>query len=301
MIRRGAPLRDESLAAIVLDVRRERVPAKLRARQGNSLAGESLAAIVLGSRVRSTHRRMGAALTTTLVLYGCLGALVLTRARRGNEVRPSSSPPLEVEHVVDLQPPEPPEPGQRPAQPAPAPHVPTIAAPKARAARETNEPPPAEAGRVAAAQPAASPAIDFMGFDVSTGRGQRYTGGVTASSGSYTRAGSGPSGAQGKGQTQSGGVSRARPVGAPRNGDWGCPWPPEAAGLALDEQIVVLRAVVRADGSVASVSLTSDPGFGFGPVAIACARRQQFAPATDERGAPILATSPPIRFRFTRQ
>ena len=247
------------------------------------------------------------ALTATFVLYGCLGVVVLARAQRVDEARPLARAPLQIEHVVDLQPPEPPEP-PKPSPPipeperAPAPRAPKMAAPAAPAPGEAKEPPPpAEAGQVVAAEQPASPSLDFTSLAISTGRGQRYAGGVTASSGSSTRALNGTSGAVGGAQAQGNGVSRARPVGAPRNGDWGCPWPQEAAGLALDEQIVVLRAVVRADGSVASVSLTSDPGFGFGPVAIACARRQQFPPATDEQGKPILATSPPIRFRFTRQ
>jgi protein TonB len=186
-----------------------------------------------------------------------------------------------------------------PQPPAPEPRAPKVAATLPHAPREAKESVSAEAGQVLATDEPASPSLDFTGFDVATGRGLRYAGGVTANSGTSARAVTGV-GAAHEGAPHGTGVSRARPVGAPRNGDWGCPWPPEAEGLGLDEQIVVLRAVVRADGSVASVALSSDPGFGFGPVAIACARRQQFSPATDEQGRPVLATSPPIRFRFTR-
>jgi protein TonB len=63
---------------------------------------------------------------------------------------------------------------------------------------------------------------------------------------------------------------------------------------------VVIRAVVRADGAVASAELISDPGYGFGEIALACARQQRFPAATDDHGRPITATSPPIRVKFTR-
>ncbi|WP_437587945.1 energy transducer TonB [Sorangium sp. So ce1000] len=68
----------------------------------------------------------------------------------------------------------------------------------------------------------------------------------------------------------------------------------------MDEQTVVIRAVVRADGTVASAELLSDPGYGFGQMSLACVRRQRFVPAADEEGRPITATSPPIRVRFPR-
>jgi protein TonB len=88
-------------------------------------------------------------------------------------------------------------------------------------------------------------------------------------------------------------------VGPPRR-EWDCPWPAAAAALSIDEQFAVVRAVVRADGTVASTELISDPGYGFGEVALACARRQRFPAASDDDGRPITATSPPIRVKFTR-
>lgn len=63
-----------------------------------------------------------------------------------------------------------------------------------------------------------------------------------------------------------------------------------------------VRAVVREDGSVASVELLSDPdpGHGFGEAALRCARTARFAPALDAAGRPVEARSPPIRVRFVR-
>jgi len=63
---------------------------------------------------------------------------------------------------------------------------------------------------------------------------------------------------------------------------------------------VVIRVVVRADGTAESFVVVADPGGGFGPAAIASAMRTRFAPARDREGAPVRGTSPPINVRFTR-
>jgi protein TonB len=63
---------------------------------------------------------------------------------------------------------------------------------------------------------------------------------------------------------------------------------------------VIVRAWVRADGSVEQASVVSDPGHGFGTAAINCTQHTRFNPARDAQGRPIRALSPPIRVRFTR-
>jgi outer membrane biosynthesis protein TonB len=62
----------------------------------------------------------------------------------------------------------------------------------------------------------------------------------------------------------------------------------------------VIRVVVRPDGTVTRAELLSDPGSGFGEVALSCARSSRFQPATDADGRAITATSPPVHVRFTR-
>jgi protein TonB len=106
-----------------------------------------------------------------------------------------------------------------------------------------------------------------------------------------------PDGAVQEGGGGSGDSGRA--IGLDRT-DWECPWPEEAEELSVDEQTVVLRAVVGPTGSPKSASLISDPGFGFGEAALSCARQYDFQPALDEEGEPYTATSPPIRVQFTR-
>ena len=220
------------------------------------------------------------------------------RAAAANVVRPA----IQIEHVVDLDPPEPPPPAAPPPslvrsralERAQAPELPAPTPPN-----NTPPPPAAEAGQILAAEEDVSQPLDFTGFDIATGSGARYAGGITASSGTSSRAVRGPFVAGDAEPSARAGTSRARVVGAPRR-DWECPWPAAADALSIDEQFVVIRAVVRADGTVSSADLVSDPGYGFGQIALVCARAQRFPPATDDAGRPITATSPPIRVRFTR-
>jgi protein TonB len=81
---------------------------------------------------------------------------------------------------------------------------------------------------------------------------------------------------------------------------WSCPWPRGADADQIDEQTVVIRVVVDADGRVESARVLSDPGHGFGEAAVACALRSRFNPARDRAGRPTRSSSPPILVRFTR-
>ena len=92
---------------------------------------------------------------------------------------------------------------------------------------------------------------------------------------------------------------RSPPV-ALASSEWNCPWPVEADGLALDEQVATIRVVVDVRGAVETAELVADPGDGFGRAALACARRTRFSPALDRDGRPIRARSPAIRVHFTR-
>jgi protein TonB len=92
---------------------------------------------------------------------------------------------------------------------------------------------------------------------------------------------------------------RSRPVTLDEAA-WSCPWPAEADALQVNEQTVVLRVFVRADGRADRVDVVSDPGFGFGSAARSCALATRFPPARDSSGQPIAANSPPIRVHFIR-
>ncbi|MCA9577950.1 MAG: hypothetical protein KC668_21095 [Myxococcales bacterium] len=111
-----------------------------------------------------------------------------------------------------------------------------------------------------------------------------------------TGAGSGPAGATGTG----GAAVNAQPAQAPRavNSDWTCPWPGAAIAADLYQQNVTVRVQVGVDGAVERAT-ARDPGFGFGPAAAACARRERFHPARDGAGQPVRATAL-VRVHFER-
>lgn len=223
----------------------------------------------------------------------------------GPEAAAAAAPLVVVDHEVDLTPPTPPDPEPPPEiddTPRPAPRTARLA--KATDSAPTPDPnagppPPARAGDVVASEAPADP-LDFTGFEITTGSGPRYAGGVTASSGTNTEAvrtrtvdpNARPDQRQGE-------VNLARPVSLPAR-DWICPWPREAESLGIDEQVVVLRVVVTAEGRASFVGLLADPGHGFGQAALGCAHQARFEPATDRHGRAYTATSPPIRVRFTR-
>lgn len=268
----------------------------------------SLGAIVLGARAYRGGSLLTASVALALVLHAGAGvsALALRTKEQVSTLPPITKPaPLQIDHVVALSPPEPgPEPEPQPPTPklrppplekrvarrAPAREPPAPASPN-----DGRPPPPAEAGKVVAADEP----LDFTSFDISTGNGPRYAGSITVSSGTSSRAVQGPAVDPHADPNRRSQASLARPVGSPRR-EWACPWPAEADALSIDEQFVVIRVVVREDGTVAAAELISDPGYGFGRIALACARKQRFPAATDQAGRPITATSPPIRVRFTR-
>jgi len=296
-----AELRAGSLAAIVLDS--GAVHAGRRAHAARRPINEGgLAAIVLGARATRRGPVGVALLTLAFGVHAVAGLTTMaSRSKDPSAPRAGAEPPIQIDHVVELDPPETPP----PAVEVPPPAARAIERAPAREPRrpeppsEGAPPPPAQAAEVVAAADDASQALDFTGFDIATGDGPRYAGGITASSGTSSRAVRGLVVDRAADPNARAGVSRARPVGAPRR-EWDCPWPAEAEALSIDEQFVVIRAVVRADGTVASAELISDPGYGFGAVALACAREQRFPAAIDDDGRPITATSPPVRVRFTR-
>ncbi len=209
-------------------------------------------------------------------------------------------PPLVIEHVIEL-PPEPPPPAPAPvpeAAPAPRPvHARAMppAAPSPTSAPAASA--PAMTGEVVTAAATDAP-LDLTGFDLVSGSGSHFAGGRSSAEGTSTRAVHSEE-VDPHGVPDGRGTSRAREVGLSA-GNWRCQWPREADALGIDEQLVVLRAVVRADGSAASVELLADPGHGFGEAALGCARTARFEPARDEHGIAYAATSAPIRVRFTR-
>ncbi|MGD0835226.1 MAG: energy transducer TonB [Polyangia bacterium] len=201
---------------------------------------------------------------------------------------------LSREEFVDLAKPPPPE--EKPKT-EPSPQLPPL---KMHVAARHAEPakfqPPAQAGAIVAR--ADSAPVDLTSTTFVTGSAGFYAGGATAANGTSRTAvherdvvaASPPLASQ---------PDRSRAV-ALADESWSCPWPREADAEHIDEQTVVIRALVREDGSVESATIVADPGHGFGAAAVACALRTEFEPARNRAGQPIRAKSPPIRVRFVR-
>ena len=288
----------DSIAAIVMVPRRHLPRTADGVRRRVTVFSEgTIAAEALGPRDRRRNVRTWA---SAVVIAGTLHALAAIGARQGashQDRAPKATAAITVEHVVELTDPKPPEEAAPPQPP------PSIKAPRVRKAPPEPHAPqqsaPAQAGQVIASEATAEP-VDFTTFDIASGSGSTYAGGVTASSGTATH----PihDGAARPGVDDgpaAGGPSRARGVRLPAR-NWRCPWPPQAQTLGIDEQVVVLRAEVDAQGQATSVRLIDDPGHGFGAAAVDCARQARFEPARDHDGRPHATTSPPIRVRFTR-
>ncbi|MDC0675156.1 energy transducer TonB family protein [Nannocystis radixulma] len=212
--------------------------------------------------------------------------------------------------LADVEPAEPPKPPPEPAPPEPPPPAtepaPAVAAATPPAPAPAPRPAPARAARVVAAPPGA---LDLTGDVVVVGSASAYVGGATSSTGTGTKpvpnASSQPTPAPPAPPPAEPPpaapptVDRSRPV-ALASAEWNCPWPAEADGLALDEQVAVIRVVVDARGVVETAEVVDDPGDGFGRAALACARVTRFSPALDRDGHPLRARSPAIRVHFTR-
>src|SRR5690606_38821441 len=147
-----------------------------------------------------------------------------------------------------------------------------------------------------------------MGFV--TGTGDRYAGGVTASTGTSKTAVRNTN-ARADGKIGGTGTGPARPPAPPpvdrsrsprpESMSWeSCGFPAEAEMEQIDHAVATIVATVGSDGVAKSVTVVSDPGFGFGRLAKSCAMRRRWIPGLDAHGRPVTKTSPPVRIRFSR-
>jgi protein TonB len=225
---------------------------------------------------------------------------------------PEGAPPP----AAKAQPP-PPQPEEPPAKATPVEREPEEEPPATRA--------PAVAGKTVVAEPTA-PDDQVADFSLSQGAGEMYAGGVTTGAGTSQTAVRGPvvdASAQPRESVRAARPNpkaRALPVdaGAPRspppvaegpdlsrpvgllNPRWSCPWPREADDERIDAQTVMLRLTVDAQGHVEAARVVKEPGHGFGPAAVACARRTRFVAARDRGGKPVRAEGALVRVQFSR-
>ena len=258
--------------------------------------------LVFAGETTSPRRRLVIAIAVVIGLYAGAGIVVTRLGQSASawsaEMAARVHDLISAERAVDVSPPPKPPPPTplaevKPSRPA-TPHVRSQRAPSPNPSRPT---PPAQAGKLAAS--VAEP-VDFTGMAFVVGSGPSYAGGTTIASGTSRTPGTdtGPPGAASVAR-ESRVPNLSRPVSLDQAA-WTCPWPDQADAQQIDEQTVVIRARVRADGRVDNVDVLSDPGFGFAQAARSCALRAHFDPARDALGQPIVASSPPIRVHFFR-
>ena len=254
---------------------------------------------VLGASQRDGSWRLVAALSVALTVHGFL-CLCARERELPSVARVQSQRSRET--TVDLTVPTPaPRPQQKaqatkPIRQPVTQRVQTV--PRPRAEPSAPPPTPAQAAAIIAREPR-NP-VDLTGDTFVTGKGMAFSGGVTTTTG--TNAVAAQTRERGKGATPVVKIDardRTRAISL-ESQNWSCPWPRSADAEQIDEQIVIIRVVVAADGHADSAEVIADPGHGFGQSATNCALRTRFSPAWDRNGDPIRARSPPIRIRFTR-
>jgi protein TonB len=213
----------------------------------------------------------------------------------------------QVDLAEDKPPPPPPPPPPQEKEPEPPP-------PAARAAppppSEAAKPPAAaEAGKVLTAEADPDEPVDLTGDGFVSGAGDRFAGGVTASTGSSKKAvrsaqasptGTG-TGIKAPAAPPAPSVDRSRSAGPAPGAAWAdCGFPPEAEAEDINFQKVLISVTVRTDGTARSVTVLQDPGYGFGTWARKCALRKTYQVAQDASGTPVEQTTPPFTVKFTR-
>jgi periplasmic protein TonB len=258
---------------------------------------------VLGASTRGRHTgRLPVAATAALVAHASL-LLALPHAalaprRAADTARPQPPQAFDID-IAAVQPPV-----SKRGDRAPPSAGPGSAPPKARDIRAPRAPVSgtavAQAATVVTQQPDPGAPLYLTGDVVVTGAAKQYAGGLTASAGTSRSVLPGkPSPGTPGPALPSAAPDRSSPVSL-ESENWSCPWPPEADAQQVDEQRVMLRVIVDAQGVAEAVTVLFDPGHGFGPAAVACAKQTRFTPARNRSGEPVRSTSPPIRVRFTR-
>jgi protein TonB len=210
--------------------------------------------------------------------------------------------PQEIEVMRDEPPPPPPaaEPEAKPEEAPPPP------APVAKAVpHDAPAPAPAQAAKVLTQEPDPNEPVDLTGNTIVQGNADSYAGGTTTANGTSTRAvralasPDGVPNGTGTPQAKHVGADLSRPASI-GDTEWNAPFPPEADTAQIDDTRVTIAIDVRPDGSVASVRVLKDPGYGFGREAKKYALSQHFKPALDADGNPVPFTFKNLVVHFQR-
>jgi periplasmic protein TonB len=250
------------------------------------------------ARVLAAPRSQNTQATWALMFACILHAGLMALPRR--TAAPAAPPARAATQFVDLEPPPviPPPPPPEPPPPEPSPQ------PRAALAAAT-PPPPAQAAAVLTQKEDPNAPVDLTD-SVVVGTAETFVGGSTSTAGTTRRtvnvAGTAARGSAGAAPAEAkapSGPDRSKGARLADGGSWNCPFPGEADSAQIDHAVVTLRIAVAPDGSPVTVTITADPGKGFGREASACAMRKRFSPALDHDGQPIAGTSL-VNVRFDR-
>ncbi len=250
------------------------------------------------------------------VLGGCLSIaigvhLAIGQARVLLAARVSLPAFYKTSEYVDVQELPKEEPKEEP-EPAPEPKAPSVP----QDTKPMQEPPPPAAAKAGAllTAPDDNPDDKDVPTFVTDPNGQEYGSGVvqkggTADFGKAGAAASGVPSGSGTGKPAKGPVAAAAPTIVPAANLSRKPTLSNANACAGyfpsdaddNEATVTVSLVVKADGSVSSVSLVSeDPrGQGFGAAAKRCLAAARLTPGVDKSGATVMSAAQ-IRIHFTR-
>jgi protein TonB len=262
---------------------------------------------VFGLGGREDRLVFAIALAAALAVHSVAGARAMRvfpyLAELAGSVRAGIADRLRSQIDIDMN--EPPPPPKPEPEPEPEPEPPP---PNAHKHAPTPEAPPAaaEAGKVLTAEPDPDAPVDLTGDGFVQGESDRFSGGITASSGTSKNAvrnvaavptgiGTGTPGAKVVAGPK---VDLSRPPSVPdRNPK--CPFPAEADAEGINLMRVLVVVTVSPDGRARSATVPKDPGFGFGKAARTCAMRMAYGSALNTAGQAVEQTVS-FTMKFTR-
>src|SRR5258708_27622559 len=260
-------------------------------------AGPRIVDLVFAAEPRGHKRRLLVGLCAVAGLYalvvGFISGLGQSAGPWSAEMAARVHDAISIERTVEVMP-QPPPVTPPPETPVAAPNVraPRASRPvgQGRSAPGRGRPGPAAPAQAGALAAVSSDPVDLTGTAFVVGSGTAFAGGTTTGTGTSSKPVVGAAAPGGTGDRSAGAPGNlARPVSLDQSA-WSCPWPAEAEAEQVDEQTVVIRVVVRADGHAEDVEVVADPGLGFGRAARNCALGTRFQAARNSAGEPIAAT-----------
>jgi protein TonB len=286
--------------------RRERRP--LRGPATDPLAG----VLSLGPRIPVAVMVFAAVLAVSMHAGAAVGAVQAAVLHAfgswARDVRTEVSSRLAQTYEVDMV-----KPAEKPPEPPPPPPEEKEPPPKLVKEAPKDEPPPqppaaADAAKVLMQEPAKDEPVDLTGNTFLNGNADTAVGGTTQIGGTAKSAtnnlaavATGVVGGTGTAPAPAAvRVDRSRPAAIMNKANLErCPFPAEADAEQVDEAAVGIEVKVSTDGRAETVSVTHDPGHGFGREARKCALRERYSPALNVEGVSIPGVYR-VNFRFSR-